>query len=265
MKVRETMRATSGDIGDTTKDFPRQPQPATEGNQTSAPLQDFKATNDLVDCPGGCGGVAELEPPHTVTRDGQTRMFRMAQCQGQCKTERTSSLSKRPRFVAARFEIPWSPSAPGEVDPPAFADSATSITKAMSPTELSQLLTKAFNDHKVTQLEAAHQIGCSQSSVSKMLRGVPVAETTSEAAVAWTQKNMTSQGFSASNLDRKSVEHPKKERRITPEERPCAVTPYEAILRRMLEQVAQERLEEIAGAAAKGVVVRVILEWSQER
>jgi transcriptional regulator with XRE-family HTH domain len=46
-----------------------------------------------------------------------------------------------------------------------------------------------------------------------------------------------------------------------PEASEALPSPYEAVLRTMLEQVAQKHLEEVAGPAAARVVVRVTLEW----
>lgn len=50
-----------------------------------------------------------------------------------------------------------------------------------------------------------------------------------------------------------------------PHKKPCSqkpeVSPYEAVLRSLLEQVAQRHLEDVAGDLASGVVVRVSLEW----
>ena len=38
-------------------------------------------------------------------------------------------------------------------------------------------------------------------------------------------------------------------------------SPYEAVIRRLLESAAQKQFEELAGPAADGIVVRVSLEW----
>lgn len=196
-------------------------------------------SQEWVDCPGGCGGLAKLEAPLSVTRDGKTRHLRMAECCGECKVEQQSPVSKKAKTVPARFEIPWDIP---EQDP-----------------DLASLLSQAMSQAHVTQNEAATEIGCSQSSVSKMLRGVSVTNGTAQSALAWARKvlNGTSAGeptIEDSVVPLKISTHGGKKR----------LTPYEAILRTMLEEVAQQRLQEIAGPAAKGVVAHVTLEWNDQ-
>ena len=71
--------------------------------------------HELICCPGGCGGQALLESPTLVTRDGQSRMVRVAECQGGCRTETRVGRSGRVRMVPNRFDLPLE-AEPG--DPP---------------------------------------------------------------------------------------------------------------------------------------------------
>ncbi len=198
----------------------------------------------------------------------------------------------------------------------------------------------------LTQTEMGQLIGCSQSSISKLLRGQPVALSTVQAARAWLQsisdeadprqveerpEGLDAQSAAADPIPMAAPEKPSPvpleaglppDNAPEPESRPgleeglvppsplvetvtsdpvlvsgpafqvddrlsaagspetvdqgqpsswesCGdpaaseglLSPYEAVLRTMLEQVAQKHLEEVAGPAAAGVVVRVTLEW----
>jgi transcriptional regulator with XRE-family HTH domain len=163
-----------------------------------------------------------------------------------------------------------------------------------------------------TQTQLGQALGCSQSAVSKLLRGLVVAEDTRSMAAAWLNgrgsSESTCEGLTLSPLQpaeteatagESSKEDPMEHLNsdtvvpIRPNgvaatngaagpkaaaavdsaastnggSEPAAIqtpaTPYEAILRRLLEEVAQEKLEAVAGEAAKGIRVRVTLEWAQ--
>ena len=257
-----------------------------------------KPTEEFIDCPGGCGGVARLEAPLSVTRNGKTRHLRMAECCSECKVEQQSPVSRKSRIVAARFEIPWNEHETVETAA-ANSEDRTEVSKmAEQPrnvnehgtdrssetnphSELAATLNRAITSARLTQTEAGQQIGCSQSSVSKILRGCAVAEHTAEAALDWARTVLSSS-------DSESVIEPVSEVEIEPEHEPESeptmeeqrpfptldglpqrkpqreLTPYEAILRKLLEEVAQQRLQEIAGDAAKGISARVTLEWNSD-
>ena len=243
MRLSETYSETS--LCDNTVEFRLAPTSFQPGD----------SSKDCLECPGGCGGLAKLENPHTVTRDGITQTYRMAECLGSCKMEKRTALSKKPKLVAARFEVPWI-----EV-----IDSPVSEPEADIEEDLSQILARALAQSQTTQIEAGTQIGCSQSSVSKMLRGLPVSETTTKAAWAWSLAVLDGREYHPLlDLENPSMISIEGTTKAPVTCRPSALTPYESILRTMLEQVAQERLEQIAGPAAKGIVARVSLEWSTD-
>ncbi len=302
-----------------------------------------RETNDpstqIIACPGGCGGEALLERPLTVTRDGISRTVQMAECQGSCRTEVATRYSRRPRMVRTRFDLPYVPSLKTiSVPTPVLEDETVSRPTSA---HLAQRLSAAIARAKVNQSEAGLRIGCSQSSVSKMLHGTSVAESTSSAALAWadivlnapeeeqapepqeaqaetgqtrtqqpqagpqqpqagTQEPQAGPGetrsqepqaplgqeplqavtsldqslpvevSAASTGEEQSMPHSYTKTNGTYVNggstngagKPLAPTPYEAVLRKLLEEVAQKRLEELAGPAAEGIVARVVLEWA---
>ena len=285
---------------------------------------------EQIPCPGQCGGVALLvESPLSVTRDGVTRTIRVAQCQDQCRMESRIGRTGKTRLVPARFDVPWGGR---EADDP-VAD------QAGLPSRLAQALRRSG----LTQMEAAERIGCSQSGVSKMLRGTTMAQTTLAAALSWIasveEHHATAEGAQREVSPRACTVHPRRQQvlaelthgRPSPPDKPVeksfqkesivqnvaqsseefqhpepwqyraeisrepeqasppevadelvsspdpmepvlpealslpgnhdAANPYEAVLRSLLEPAAQRHLEQIAGQAAAGVVVRVLLEW----
>jgi hypothetical protein len=191
-------------------------------------------------------------------------------------------------------------------------------------------------------MEAAEKIGCSQSGVSKMLRGATMAQTIQAAALSWIESmeeecaipgeaqvvaspkactvdpfsrqvrsGLTNgrpsppapveKSFAKESLVQNVAQSPEEFQQpepwqylpetsrdpeqafppevtdnltgspdeiepvpphpISPVEEQCAANPYEAVLRSLLEPAAQRHLEQIAGQAAAGIVVRVLLEW----
>lgn len=259
-------------------------------------------TSRLIPCPGGCGAEALLERPLTVTRDGISRTVQMAECQGSCRTEIATRYSRRPRMVRTRFDLPYSPSLK-TISAPAPVLEDEPLSRPTS-TYLAQRLSAALAHAKVNQSEAGQRIGCSQSSVSKMLHGTSVAESTSSAALAWAdivlnappaevppQPDLQPQVEPTAHDEpplatppedppiEVSADAPREEESMPHSytrtngpyvnggathgtAKPVAPTPYEAVLRKLREEVAQKRLEELAGPAAEGIVARVVLEWS---
>lgn len=196
-------------------------------------------------CPGGCGGRAALESPMKVTRQGVTRTVQVARCLGECRTEVKSKMGKT-RLMPSQFEIVIEEGAEAEV----------------AENELSAQLKVALMTSGIRQAQAAVEIGCSQSVISKILHGYPVAEKTAEAARLWALQIMESRELEPQEPT-VEIQLSKKAASITPKR--LEASPYETIIRRLLEEVAQKKLEELAGEAAQDVVVRVYLEWADRR
>lgn len=125
-------------------------------------------------------------------------------------------------------------------------------------TELSTQLKVALMTSGIRQAQAASEIGCSQSVISKILHGHPIAEKTAEAARQWALQIMETASLEPQEPT-VEIQLSKKPVSIAP--RRLETSPYETIIRRLLEEVAQKKLEELAGEAARDVVVRVHLEW----
>ena len=153
---------------------------------------------------------------------------------------------------------------PGQEGKPSGGDSRNPLTskELKSMADFGAALPRAIQSAGLTQAQAGDQIGCSQSLVSRMLRGVPVSSTTMESARRWASRIF---GPGAATADRQDlVEEEDEAMRMRSGQSSAgdqALSPYEAILRGLLEEVAQQRLEELAGDAAEGVSVRVTLEW----
>lgn len=172
-------------------------------------------------------------------------------------------------------------------------------SEEMKPMEIAPLsqfareLTQALEETGLSQTEAGTCIGCSQSSVSKMLRDLPVADSTLAGARAWVTSVLGSQashepspeakhsnGPAQIYGEKKSIlptngnghshsQAPKLSPSLPPEStfRAGELSPYEAVLRTLLENAAQQHLRELAGSLAENITVRVTLEWtgSEER
>jgi hypothetical protein len=338
-----------------------------EDRRASMQRATVRFPEEEIPCPGGCGKMASLESPITITRDGVTRTVRMAQCQGNCRLETKNPRTGRLRSTPARFDIPWESPASATVTAPATESLAEALARTLSTSG-------------ITQCEAGALIGCSQSSVSKLLRGLPVSTSTMAAAQDWINSLLEgspachptgeSQATEATlepplalapkapqsgepqptkanlepplalapkapqsgepqptkaNLEPPLALAPKAPQSGEPQptkanlepplalapkapqsggpqptkatlEPPLALAPdearvaaantgsdacqaacsvhrvgssvqpenpYQAVLRRLLEQVAQSHLEQVAGPAAEGVRVRVVLEWDK--
>lgn len=206
---------------------------------------------ETVACPGGCGGLAVLEPLLEVRKNGALHRVRIAQCQGSCRQE-TRLRSGRVRSVPARFEVASEPmSLLEEVPAPEPPAEHPTEPAEEEQTPFAQLLANALAWRRIRQEDAAVEIGCSQSVISKLLHGQAVRGQMACRVRAWA---LGIQQQAASRV-RPSVE-PAKDFGAS-----LTLNPYEAVLRRLLEQTAQERLQQLAGKAARGVVVRVTLEW----
>ena len=246
---------------------------------------------EQIPCPGGCGGTARMEPPITMTREGEVRTFRVAECQGKCAAEPVKSASGRVRLRAARFEIPCAdaddrPAVSHKAEPLAPVECVALVdesgSETLAPTsdpalesaaDLPELLARACKRSGLNQQGTAAAVGCSQSAVSKMLRSITVSEATLTKARNWAQSVLTGEWPAPKVADtvaacppaRLSPDQPAKPRASTLSELRPGLTPggnpYEVVLRSLLEQSAQLHLEQIAGEAAKGFRVRVSLEW----
>lgn len=250
-----------------------------------------------IPCPGGCGAMASLESPMMVTREGITRRIQVAQCLGGCRREIRSGLG-RVKKVAARFDLP--------MDDEAEETVVVEDAKGEEKGDVAALMMSAMRASGLRQSQAAGQLGISQSAVSKLLNGHPVAPKTLIAAKDWalsilspearrevhseqngvakkpTAEKPRAESLGATDEDipssrlvivqPESIPTPKPEKKAEPAPEPCPLplsqdsgrsdSPYEAVIRTLLEEVAQRRLEELAGDAARGVVVRVTLEWA---
>lgn len=183
----------------------------------------------------------------TVTRDGQTRIVQIARCLGECRTEVKTRMGKA-RTIPAQFEI--------------LVDDAVTPDEGVDENvfELADLLKSALSASGIRQAQAASQIGCSQSVISKILHGYPIADKTAEAAREWANR-IISNGM----VPQEPHEEPLSEaEELIPEmaAKSQEISPYETLIRRLLEEAAQKRLEELAGEAARDMVVRVHLEWT---
>lgn len=190
--------------------------------------------------------------------------------------------------------------------------------------DLSEKLASALQLSELTQSDAAQQIGCSQSAVSKILRGRSAssdtaikveewaegvlsrhdAEPSSEAITESSGQNgvfqelepaepVTAEAKISATVNEdedeeapgeSTVEMTRAWPRTPPSAEPSprvpgvngaangvngekanSPSPYEAILRRLLEASAQQHLREIAGEAAADIVVRVSLDWKDSQ
>ncbi len=210
----------------------------------------FTRAKTEIPCPGGCGGNATVESPMTVSRDGRTKTVQIAHCLGECRTEVRSRMGKA-RMVPAQFEI--------------LVDEAASSGPESDENELAELLKSALSVSGIRQVQAASQIGCSQSVISKILHGYPIAEKTAEATKEWATKVLSGGMTPCESLheeEREIQTFYEGEPTVEMIPRKTDMSPYETVIRRLLEEVAQKRLEELAGEAARDVVVRVHLEWA---
>lgn len=188
----------------------------------------------------------------TVTRDGQTRTVQIARCLGECRTEVKTRMGKA-RTIPAQFEV--------------LVDDAVTPDEGVDENVfgLAELLKSALSTSGIRQAQAASQIGCSQSVISKVLHGYPVADKTAEATKEWATR-VLSGGMAPSETlheeEREIQTFYDGEPTVEMIPRKTDRSPYETVIRRLLEEVAQKRLEELAGEAAQDIVVRVHLEWA---
>jgi hypothetical protein len=157
-------------------DAPTRPERILADRKAQAQRAMFGSAGEEIPCPGGCGSMASLESPLVVTRKGVTRTIQIAQCLGECRRE-VKSRSGKIRYMAARFELPCQ--GQGEEDSVVSADTSSA--------ELSSVMARALQLSGMRQSQAAAAMGCSQSVISKMLHGYPVAAKTATMASRWAQ------------------------------------------------------------------------------
>ena len=153
-------------------------------------------------------------------------------------------------------------------------------------------LSQALEQTGLSQTEAGTLIGCSQSSVSKMMRDLPVADSTLSGARSWVSSVLCSgasqkpeakpsngqvKTFGENGEAKASLlsngksswagDAPKPSPPLPSGFQAGELNPYEAVLRTLLEDATQRHLEELVGPFAENIVARVTLEWvdSKER